>query len=46
MSKAATVFSKASVGLYQRAHELIFFGMPNCFTLVATQVPLGISKKD
>ena len=22
-----------------------FFGMPNCFTLVATQVPLGISKK-
>ena len=23
-----------------------FFGMPNCFTLVATQVPLGISKKE
>ena len=23
-----------------------FFGMPNCFILVAIQVPLGISKKE
>ena len=45
----ATLFGEFCSGEIYNTNERMsysFFGMPNCFTLVATQVPLGISKKE